>query len=216
MLIPSVRVMLSANVSGDAKARHHIRHRARHGLRGGVASPLQHFAPVVPCRRPRRPRRSRASHAAHAPRQRLTQACAPGRPDGLRGVEHPAEPAGTLDASSLQQPPTSSFRQQHIPPSCSARWRTTAIVISCGTRPQQTNAVPTLLQPARESEPMPLLSNHSSPANSSSSMLLISCLTLCYGISHGSTGYNDSCLLVRPWRCRRGMRCILRDSQRME
>jgi hypothetical protein len=85
MLTPSVRVMLSANVSGDAKARHHIRHRARHGLapslksyggtrRGGVASPLQRFAPVVPCRRPRRPRRSRASHAAHAPRQRLTQA----------------------------------------------------------------------------------------------------------------------------------------------
>ena len=48
------------------------------------------------------------SHAAHAPRQRLTQACrvppyppatadAPGRPDGLRGVEHPASHAGTLD-----------------------------------------------------------------------------------------------------------------------
>jgi hypothetical protein len=40
--------MLSANVSGDANARHQIRHRARHGLRGGVASPLQRFAPVVP------------------------------------------------------------------------------------------------------------------------------------------------------------------------
>ena len=53
--------MLSANLIGDANAHHQIRHRARHGLRGGVASPLQRFALVVPCRRPRRPR--------HRPRQ---------------------------------------------------------------------------------------------------------------------------------------------------
>jgi len=55
------------------------------------------------------PRRSRAFHAAHAPRQRLTQACAPGRPDGLRGVEHPASQAGKLDSSSSSAkstPPT--------------------------------------------------------------------------------------------------------------
>ena len=61
MLIPSGRVMLSANVIGDDNAHHQIRHRARHGLRGGVALPLQRFALVVPCRRPRRPR--------HRPRQ---------------------------------------------------------------------------------------------------------------------------------------------------
>lgn len=115
MLIPSGRVMLSANLIADANAHHRIRHRARHGLRGGVASPLQRFAPVDPRRRPRRPRqrprqqschglcfiprRSRAFDAAHAPRQRLTQACAPGHPDksGFRGVEHPASQAGTLD-----------------------------------------------------------------------------------------------------------------------
>ena len=40
MLIPSGRVMLSANATGNANAHHRIRHRARHGLRGGVASPL--------------------------------------------------------------------------------------------------------------------------------------------------------------------------------
>ena len=76
MLIPSGRVMLSANVIGDAKAYHQIRHRARHGLRGGVASPLQRFALVVPLSGDAGP------HAAHAPRQRLTQACAPGQPVG--------------------------------------------------------------------------------------------------------------------------------------
>ena len=117
MRIPSGRVMLSANLIGDANAHHRIRHRARHGLRGGVASPLQRFAPVDPRRRPRLPRqrprqqschglcfipwRSRAFDAAHAPRQRLTQACAPGQPlRGFRGVEHPASQAGKLDWSS--------------------------------------------------------------------------------------------------------------------
>ena len=41
------------------------------------------------------PMRSRAFHAAHAPRQRLTQACAPGHPDksGFHGVEHPSSPS---------------------------------------------------------------------------------------------------------------------------
>ena len=57
--------MLSANAIGDVNAHHRIRHRARHGLRGGVASPLQRFAPVVPRRRPRRPRMSRAGQARH-------------------------------------------------------------------------------------------------------------------------------------------------------
>ena len=108
--------MLSANVTGNANAHHQIRHRARHGLRGGVASPLQRFALVVPltpspasphepCRTSsarlmQDPRRSRAFDAAHAPRQRLTQACVPGHPDarsGFRGVEHPASQAGKLD-----------------------------------------------------------------------------------------------------------------------
>ena len=83
MLIPSGRVMLSASVSGNASALPHPaqstpRPSGRCGYRHLNASLL-------------------LSHAAHAPRQRLTQACVPGRPDGLRGVEHPAGPAGTLD-----------------------------------------------------------------------------------------------------------------------
>ena len=65
MLIPSGRVMLSANVIGDAKAHHQIRHRARHGLRGGVASPPQRFALVVPRRRPRRPRQRPRQQSCH-------------------------------------------------------------------------------------------------------------------------------------------------------
>ena len=70
----------------------------------------------------------------------------------------------------LQRSPhlkTSSRHNLTIPPSCSARRRKTAIVKSSGTRPQITNAVPTLLLPARESEPMPLLSHHSSIPNNS-------------------------------------------------
>ena len=51
MLIPSSRVMLSAHVIGHADAHHRVQHRACHGFRGGVASPLQRFALVVPCRR---------------------------------------------------------------------------------------------------------------------------------------------------------------------
>jgi hypothetical protein len=57
--------MLSANVIGDANAHHQIRHRARHGLRGGVASPLQRFALVVPRRRPRRPRQRPRQQSCH-------------------------------------------------------------------------------------------------------------------------------------------------------
>ena len=81
MLIPSGRVMLSADLIGDDNAHHRIRHRARHGLRGGVASPLQRFALVVPRRRPRRPRqrpRQQSCHGlcfmpgAHAPSMRHT------------------------------------------------------------------------------------------------------------------------------------------------
>ena len=51
----------------------------------------------------------------------------------------------------LQRSPhlkTSSRHNLTIPPSCSARRRKTAIVKSSGTRPQITNAVPTLLLPA--------------------------------------------------------------------
>jgi len=81
------------------------------------------------CARASRPRRSRAFHTAHAPRQRLTQACAPGQPlRGFRGVEHPASQAGTLDFFLSS---TGSFRQQrsHGP---MGRPRQ-----SCGLRPHQ-------------------------------------------------------------------------------
>ncbi len=124
MLIPSGRVMLSANVIGNAKAHHQIRHRARHGLRGGVATPLQRFALVVPCRRPpvcvrtrtgrRRPpvlsRRPCGTCTAPIPIScRIGSAgwpCPaiasgdgglPGRSVGLHGVEHPACKAGKFD-----------------------------------------------------------------------------------------------------------------------
>jgi len=132
MLIPSVRVMLSANVTGDAKARHHIRHRARHGLapslrsyggtrRGGVASPLQRFAPVVPCRRPRRPRRSRASHAAPAPRQALAQAGCRVTPMQDRGSV--VSRSARLLRSSTGSPQALSSSSTHGPPARQSRLR---------------------------------------------------------------------------------------------
>jgi hypothetical protein len=98
VLIPSVRVMLSANVSGDAKARHHIRHRARHGLapslgsyggtcRGSVAIATSTLRSCCP-------RRSRAVHAAPAPRQALAQAgCRVAQRCGLRGVALSSSPS---------------------------------------------------------------------------------------------------------------------------
>ena len=79
------------------------------------SSPQPRRRPRRPRQRPRQqschglcssPRRSRAFHAAHAPRQRLTQACAPGQPlCGFRGVEHPASQAGTLDSSGSSATP---------------------------------------------------------------------------------------------------------------
>jgi len=81
-------------------------------------------APHEPCRTSsarlmQDPRRSRAFSAAHAPRQRLTQACAPGQPrSGFRGVEHPASQAGKLDSSgssaaSLRSQPQARRAFQH-------------------------------------------------------------------------------------------------------
>ena len=75
------------------------------------ATPAKLSCPVL------NPRRSRAFHAAHAPRQRLTQACAPGQPlCGLRGVEHPASQAGKLDLFlSSTGPVRHSLRRRRIP-----------------------------------------------------------------------------------------------------
>ena len=75
------------------------------------ATPAKLSCPVL------NPRRSRAFHAAHAPRQRLTQACAPGHPDksGFHGVEHPASQAGKLDLflSSTASPQPLSAASTH-------------------------------------------------------------------------------------------------------
>ena len=109
MLIPSGRVMLSANLIGDANAHHQVRHRARHGLRGGVASPLQRFAPVVPVSGVAGP------HAAPAPRQRLPQAgcrVSPS-PDGLPWCR--ASGFASREARPLpvfNKLPSASFQQQ--------------------------------------------------------------------------------------------------------
>jgi len=105
MLLPSGRVMLSANAIGDVNAHHRIRHRARHGLRGGVASPLQRFAPVVPRRRPRRPRMSRAGQARHVS---CKYPALPARPERLRlGTTHSVVggsrlPCGTCTALPMR------------------------------------------------------------------------------------------------------------------
>ena len=74
------------------------------------ATPAKLSCPVL------HPRRSRALNTAHAPRQRLTQACAPGHPDesGFRGVEHPASQAGKLDFLHLL--PQTLFSRKSGPP----------------------------------------------------------------------------------------------------
>jgi len=97
------------------------------------SSPQPHRRPRRPRQRPRQqschglcfiPRRSRAFDASHAPRQRLPQACAPGRPDGLRGVEHPASQAGKLDSLNLQRAPRLSLSgPSGRPSSCGLRSR---------------------------------------------------------------------------------------------
>ena len=114
MLMPSGRVMLSANLIGGDNAHSSPnpaqstpRPPGRCGfatstLRSCCAPPPSPAAPTktTPAKLSwslLHARRSRAFDAAHAPRQRLPQACVPGRPDGLRGVEHPASQAGKLD-----------------------------------------------------------------------------------------------------------------------
>jgi len=130
MLIPSGRVMLSANLIGGDNAHHRIRHRARHGLRGGVASPLQRFALVVPRRRPRRPRQRPRQQSCHglcfmpgalAPSMRHTHRVNACRRLVCRVVLTASmvssirrRTPGRSTSSCLQQPPTSSFQQQRI------------------------------------------------------------------------------------------------------
>ena len=130
MLIPSGRVMLSANLIGDDNAHPRIRHRARHGLRGGVASPLQRFALVVPRRRPRRPRQRPRQQSCHglcfmpgalAPSMRHTHRVNACRRLVCRVVLTASmvssirrRTPGRSTSSCLQQPPTSSFQQQRI------------------------------------------------------------------------------------------------------
>jgi hypothetical protein len=102
MLLPSGRVMLSANAIGDVNAHHRIRHRARHSLRGGVASPLQRFAPVVPRRRPRRPRMSRAGQARHVS---CKYPALPARPERLRlGTTHSVVGGSRLPCGTCTAP----------------------------------------------------------------------------------------------------------------
>jgi hypothetical protein len=94
--------MLSANAIGDVNAHHRIRHRARHSLRGGVASPLQRFAPVVPRRRPRRPRMSRAGQARHVS---CKYPALPARPERLRlGTTHSVVGGSRLPCGTCTAP----------------------------------------------------------------------------------------------------------------
>ena len=70
---------------------------------------------IYPCPAPAGPRKT-----APAPRQRLTQACAPGHPDksGFHGVVHPASQAGKLDffLSSTGSPQALSSSSKYGPP----------------------------------------------------------------------------------------------------
>ena len=80
MLLPSGRVMLSANAIGDVNAHHRIRHRARHGLRGRSryrdlnAAPLLYPHGTAPAEQvravPHTPRCSRNLLRSQVPRQR--------------------------------------------------------------------------------------------------------------------------------------------------
>jgi len=100
------------------------------------SSPQPRRRPRRPRQRPRQqschglcssPRRSRAFHAAHAPRQRLTQACAPGHPDifdrrdsvvssiRLRKPGRSTLPVLLPPPSSIPAPAPSAFRRMEWP-----------------------------------------------------------------------------------------------------
>ena len=123
------------------------------------ATPAKLSCPVL------NPRRSRAFNAAHAPRQRLTQACAPGQPlCGLRGVEHPASQAGKLDSSgSSAATSCPSFGPQGRPQKGVARSRGTTSTPPPAARPEPCFALVLGLSFQRAQEKVVSESSHGPP-----------------------------------------------------